>query len=50
MTVEEMATRYESLRRAASEAISELRRWQDADDPADVSHSIDSAIHILERA
>lgn len=50
MTTEEMATEYERCRRAAREAIDELRRWQDHDDPATVSHSIDSAIRILERA
>jgi hypothetical protein len=42
--------RVAALEFAIASAIDELRRWQYSDDPEDIRHSIDTAIHTLQRA
>lgn len=48
--VHDLERRVDDLRAASRSAIDELRRWQYADDPGDVRHSIEMAIRTLERA
>jgi hypothetical protein len=48
--VEALENQIGSLRHDIGCAVNELRRWQYAENPVDVQHSIDQAIRMLERS